>query len=190
MKPRGRSIGKPLALAVGLLLAMGLVVASIAMADINCPTGANGLCEGGSGNNNFIGTNNHDHILGYGGDDEWNAMDDADNIEGGAGTDTGGAGHGADTIDGGDGDDQYGNTQLYLDGGQGPDDIYGGDGMDSLDGDEDGDTMHGNNGTDIVYGAFGGPKGADHLYCGDPGNDHYSADSSDTVDSDCEIPLD
>lgn len=59
MKPRRRLRLGLLAGAL-VLVAAGIVGATLAVADINCPTGANGLCEGGSGDNHFNGTDNHD----------------------------------------------------------------------------------------------------------------------------------
>jgi Ca2+-binding RTX toxin-like protein len=188
MNPSERSIRRPLAVGAGLLVVAGLIVgATIAFADINCDGGP---CYGDSGNNDFIGTNQHDHIYGYGGNDEWDANDDADTVEGGAGHDVGHAGQGADTVYGGDGDDDEGTTHApYLAGGDGPDDIYGGEGQDDLLGGEDGDDMHGNNGSDTLRGTWGADtQGVDDLHCGD-GFDHYSS-LGDHVDNDCEQPLD
>jgi Ca2+-binding RTX toxin-like protein len=174
----------------GLLLVVGLVLGvTIALGNIQCNGGP---CYGDSGNNDFIGTNQHDHIYGYGGDDEWDAKGGDDTIEGGAGHDVGHAGDDQDTVDGGDGDDDEGTTQApYLAGGNGSDSLYGGEGMDAIRGGDANDDFHGNNGIDTEYGKWGSdPEGAnDDMFCGDPGTDHYSANPTDNVNSDCEIPL-
>ncbi|MEO0677276.1 MAG: calcium-binding protein [Pseudomonadota bacterium] len=121
----------------------------------------------GGGDDNAIGGDNADVILGGAG---------ADDIAGGAGDDILSGNSGADTIAGGSGDDD-------IDGGSSSDILRGGSGDDSLNGSGGNDTLKGGSGDDTLVGGRGnddleGKSGDDSLR-GDDGNDTLSGGAGD-----------
>jgi Ca2+-binding RTX toxin-like protein len=135
-----------------------------------CPNG--GLLSGTDKGEFLLGKKGEDEIHGLGGEDYIDGGLGSDIIYGGAegdflvGDRPGVPDRSKDVLYGGDGDEQL------IAGGKGEDVLYGGKGDDSLDGDE-------------RSGPAGGPPMRDELYCG-PGNDWYTADGLDYVDSSCE----
>ena len=144
------------------------------------------ILNGGSNNDNLIGTNDADLIFGRGGNDILEGRKGNDTLEGGNGKDIlkGGkgkdilnGGNGDDTLDGGKGNDtlEGGNGKDILKGGKGKDILKGGNGDDTLDGGKGNDTLEGGNGKDILKGGKGkdilnGGNGDDTLD-GGKGND-------------------
>ena len=98
-------------------------------------------------NDQIVGTDQNDLILGQSGDDQ---------IDGGLGNDKIIGGEGQDTIRGGAGDDV----------------LIGNDGIDTLYGGQDNDNLTGGDGNDILYGG----SGNDQLF-GSDGNDELNGDS-------------
>ena len=129
-------------------------------------TNGNGsTIDGGSGDDNIIGTPGVDTITGDDGDDSLVGGSSNDIIDGGAGIDIlqGSAGDdtlsgeaGTDTLDGGDGSDT-------LNGGDGDDTLIGGIGNDTLNGGLGADQLQGSAGDDKIFGE----SGTDSLSGGD-----------------------
>ena len=130
--------------------------------------------------NEFIGTDGDDLLVGTEGRDAIYALDGDDLIVGTGRRDRLHGDEGDDNIAGGDGDDQIhggagddlihgggGNDLIF--GGTGDDLIYGGDGDDSIDGGLGDDQLHGDSGNDKIEG----DAGAD-LLTGDAGRDRLA----------------
>jgi hypothetical protein len=136
----------------------------------------------------LTGTDKKDRLDGKEGDDEIHGLGGVDNLFGGRGNDIIYDAPGdAIWLLGDDGDDVLyggdGNEELY--GGGGEDVLYGGDGNEWLFGEEGEDVVHGGDGNDWLEGSGDGRQ-RDKLYCGE-GEDHYTADKLDYVDSSCEV---
>jgi Ca2+-binding RTX toxin-like protein len=140
-------------------LASGLVIlVAVALADIDCPTGPNGLCEGGGADNLIHGTNNYDNIYAYGGDDDIHANDWGDSASGGANRDVVFGEGGSDTVEGNDGQDLVGcfSATCGIEGDGGPDHVRGGPGDDFLDGVAGSDIIDGGDNQDTILAQDGG----------------------------------
>jgi hypothetical protein len=133
-----------------------------------CPKG--GLLEGTDKRNHRV-----DMLAGKDGDDEIRGLGGGDALFGGPGS---------DVIYGGPGDERPLSSQ------EGDDVIYGGPGNDwPMSGDEGEDVLYGGDGRDRLSGLqpplSRRPAQRDELYCG-KGQDTYTADKLDYVDSSCE----
>lgn len=170
---------------LGVLLVSGVALA----ANITCPTGENGLCEGTTGDDTLTGTGARDTIKGLAGIDTLYGRGFPDYLEGGGGNDTLRGEAGNDTFYG-DTNDPFsvvGGNDLLL-GGPRDDKLYGGPGNDRMSGGPGNDkvdgssfaprsninTMHGDDGDDEVYGGYG------ELY-GDGGDDSLRPNDGDSV---------
>jgi hypothetical protein len=133
-------------------------------------TGGDGsTVDGGSGDDNLIGTPGPDELAGGDGDDTLVGGEEDDTLNGGLG---------ADDLSGSNGDDA-------INGEAGPDDIDGGDGADILNGGDADDTLIGAIGNDTMNGGLGadqlqGDAGADDLY-GEAGTDTLSGGEGDDI---------
>lgn len=133
-------------------------------------TGGDGsTVDGGSGDDNLIGTPGPDELTGGDGDDTLVGGEEDDTLNGGLG---------ADDLSGSAGDDA-------INGEAGPDDIDGGDGADILNGGDADDTLIGAIGNDTMNGGLGadqlqGDAGADDLY-GEAGTDTLSGGEGDDI---------
>jgi len=112
--------------------------------------------KGTSGNDILRGTDEDDHICGYGGNDTILGMGGDDKIDGGDGN---------DTIRGMGGDDE-------ITGGKGKDTIFGGEGNDTIDATEGRDVVHGGPGKDKIVSRDGTGDRID----GGRGNDRARTD--------------
>jgi len=137
-------------------------------------TGARGVfCDGGSGDDVFIGGVPADFCFGGPGEDDLSGGGGSDDLEGGGG---------ADTIRGGPGRD-------YLAGGLGADTIRGGPGRDSLIGGPDDDLLIGGDGREFTISGGGGDDtlrardGLRERVSGGRGSDRARVDRIDAVSS-------
>jgi hypothetical protein len=156
---------------------------------------ARNIIRGTEGDDELIGTNRADLIIGggndtirgRGGDDEIESGPGDDTIDGDMGDDiilggdgndliTGGKGH--DDIDAGDGDD-------FVQAGAGNDDVSGGDGNDVLIGQRGNDEIDGNAGDDVIEGKQGADDidggSGDDMIMGGSGVDNIDGGSGDDM---------
>jgi Ca2+-binding RTX toxin-like protein len=124
-----------------LIGALGLVVASVAVAKV---------ITGTEGDDTLPGTPRADLIQGLGGNDRIAGFGGPDILLGGKGNDLVRGGYGADVIWGNSGDDE----------------LYGGEGNDIIHGRGGNDAVYGGRGSDQLYAGFG----LDEVY-GGPGRD-------------------
>ena len=127
------------------------------------------ILEGGSGDDTLSGGGGRDHVLGGSGDDVVSGGDDRDIVRGGSGN---------DVVDGGRHDD-------FLTGDGGNDHIIAGHGWDRLWGGEGNDFLEGGDGMDVLIGGAG-----DDLMIGGEGKDHFVYHGSDGNDAIREFELD
>ncbi len=150
-----------------------------------------GRCEGTPGRDTIVASNNAEHVIGKGGDDdiELDAVfpsGSADVGLGGRGRDCIDGGAGGDLMIGGPGDDNrpceftaFVDPQAALTGGPGNDRIYGGSGNDSMNGIFDDDLLLGGTGDDLLRD--GSPQDKDRLF-GGRGRDTLDARDGDGND--------
>lgn len=145
--------------------------------DYDGTNGNDGTVNGGSGNDELVGTPGEDTLNGGDGDDTLIGGSANDVMSGGAGSDVLNGGPGGDSISGEAGDDSLNGEgdSDFLDGGAGDDSLIGGSADDTMRGGDGNDDMSGNAGRDNVYGEVGtdsieGQEGDDVL-AGGPGVD-------------------
>jgi Ca2+-binding RTX toxin-like protein len=149
--------------ALALVAAVGLTVASVAVA---------AQIKGTAGNDTLNGTNGADVIAGFAGDDTISALNGRDLVFGGPGNDTIAGGNGWDLVFGGAGNDT-------INGENGPDLLRGRSGDDTVDGGDGRDVLFGGWGTDVLRGGAGNDRLhavakdtlLDTLDCGDGNHD-------------------
>jgi len=125
--------------------------------DYDGTNGNDGTVNGGTGNDELIGTPGEDTLNGGDGDDTIIGGTANDLISGGAGADTLNGGAGGDNITGEAGDDTLNGDgdSDFLDGGEGDDTLIGGTADDTMRGGNGNDDMSGGAGRDNVFGEVG-----------------------------------
>ncbi len=110
--------------------------------------------KGGSGDDQIVGNQANNLLVGNSGNDSMWGMDGRDRLKGGTGNDTLVGGNQKDKLFGGAGDDELwgGSHRDKLFGSKGDDDIYGQDGKDVLKGNAGRDILIGGGGKDTLVG--------------------------------------
>lgn len=131
-----------------MLVGRSLVTAPVGLSDkwLKALTDSRRLFNAGGGNDEVIGDDTADWMLGGSGEDVLTGNGGNDELDGGSGNDFLYGGAGQDELVGGDGDDR-------LEGGLGGDILEGGKGDDTLIDLSGGDTLSGDDGDDILQGA-------------------------------------
>lgn len=130
-----------------MLVGRSVVSAPVGLSDkwLKALTDSRRLFDAGGGNDEVIGDDSADRMLGGSGDDILTGNGGDDELDGGTGKDFLYGGAGQDKLSGGDGDDR-------LEGGAGGDILEGGKGDDTLIDVSGGDTLSGDDGDDILQG--------------------------------------
>ncbi|WP_148169570.1 S8 family serine peptidase [Pseudomonas chlororaphis] len=131
-----------------MLVGRSLVNAPVGLSEkwTQALTGSRRLFNAGGGNDEVVGDDSNEWMLGGSGDDVLTGNGGDDELDGGTGNDFLYGGAGQDKLLGGDGDDR-------LEGGAGGDILEGGRGDDVLIDLSGGDTLEGGDGDDILQGA-------------------------------------
>jgi Ca2+-binding RTX toxin-like protein len=123
-------------LAVTMALLMALVAGVAYAANIQCPTGSFGFCEGTADDDTITGTSDSDHIFARAGNDTVYGLEGTDDLLGQNGNDTLYGGQGHDVLRGRDGNDElFGGDENQSDETQGPrltDEYFCGAGVDTV----------------------------------------------------------
>jgi len=133
-----------------------------------------------SGNDQMIGGEGNDALLGFAGNDSINGGGGDDALAGNEGDDTIHGGHGDDYIVGLEGND-------VIEGGWGDDDINGNMGNDTVRGGDGADVVRGGKDNDIVYGDAGddphlnGNLGDDYVFGGTGNDTCYGGQGNDVI---------
>ncbi|MFL9672331.1 S8 family serine peptidase [Pseudomonas marginalis] len=130
-----------------MLVGRSVVSAPVGLSDkwLKALTDSRRLFDAGGGNDEVIGDDSADRMLGGSGDDILTGNGGDDELDGGTGKDFLYGGAGQDKLSGGDGDDR-------LEGDAGGDILEGGKGDDTLIDVSGGDTLSGDDGDDILQG--------------------------------------
>ncbi|NMY12672.1 S8 family serine peptidase [Pseudomonas veronii] len=130
-----------------MLVGRSVVSAPVGLSDkwLKALTDSRRLFDAGGGNDEVIGDDSADRMLGGSGNDILTGNGGDDELDGGIGKDFLYGGAGQDKLSGGDGDDR-------LEGGAGGDILEGGKGDDTLIDVSGGDTLSGDDGDDILQG--------------------------------------
>lgn len=130
-----------------MLVGRSVVSAPVGLSDkwLKALTDSRRLFDAGGGNDEVIGDDSADRMLGGSGDDILTGNGGDDELDGGTGKDFLYGGAGQDKLSGGDGDDR-------LEGGADGDILEGGKGDDTLIDVSGGDTLSGDDGDDILQG--------------------------------------
>ncbi len=187
---------------IGIISTASNALYNVALASVESP-----VLNGGSGNDELVGTAGDDEIYGGKGSDLISGGDGEDYIDGGRQSDEiyGGAqsdkiygGVGNDLINGDEGEDLIfggsGNDEILggmdndvIFGDHGKDKLSGGSGNDELFGGASNDRLSGNSGDDDLYGGKGNDKlsggsGNDELYGGSQADELTGGSGSDLLD--------
>lgn len=144
-----------------MLVGRSLVSAPVGLSDkwLKALTGSRRLFNAGGGDDEVVGDDSAEWMLGGSGDDVLTGNGGDDVLDGGTGNDFLYGGAGQDKLSGGDGDDR-------LEGGSGDDILDGGKGNDRLEGGSGGDILEGGKGDDTLIDLSGGDT-----LSGDEGDD-------------------